>query len=59
MHSEPDRVWPWLAQMGYGRGGGYTPEWVDLLANRWVFGQQHRFPDSANDLLPPYQGIEV
>ena len=20
-----DRVWPWLVQMGYGRGGWYTP----------------------------------
>jgi hypothetical protein len=59
VRSDPDRIWPWLAQMGYGRGGWYTPEWVDLLANRWVFGQQHKFPDSANHLLPGYQSIEV
>jgi len=38
VRTTPPRVWPWLAQMGYGRGGWYTPEWVDLLANRWVFG---------------------
>jgi hypothetical protein len=25
----PDRVWPWLVQMGWGRGGWYTPRWVD------------------------------
>lgn len=33
----PDRVWPWLTQMGWHRGGWYTPRWVDLLlfpANR-------------------------
>lgn len=34
VRTTPERVWPWLAQMGYGRGGWYTPEWVDLFANR-------------------------
>ncbi len=47
-----ERVWPWLAQMGYGRGGWYTPEWVDLFANRWVFGVRAPFPKSANRLVP-------
>ena len=27
----PDEVWPWLTQMGWHRGGYYTPEWVDRL----------------------------
>lgn len=54
-----DRVWPWLAQMGYGRGGWYTPEWVDLVANRWVFGERRKSPASANQLLPEYQHVEV
>jgi hypothetical protein len=52
-----ERVWQWLAQMGYGRGGWYTPQWVDLLANRWVFGHRTPFPRSANRLLPEYQHI--
>jgi hypothetical protein len=33
----PDAVWPWLTQMGWHRGGYYTPRWVDSLlfpANR-------------------------
>lgn len=55
----PDRVWPWLVQMGYGRGGWYTPEWVDLVANRWVFGERQRFPRSADRLLPEHQHIAV
>jgi hypothetical protein len=25
----PGRVWPWLAQMGGGRGGWYSHDWVD------------------------------
>ena len=52
-----ERVWPWLVQMGYGRGGWYTPQWIDLFANRWLFGQRTRFPSSANRLLPEYQQV--
>lgn len=59
VHAAPERVWPWLAQMGYGRGGWYTPQWVDLAANRWVFGVRHPFPASAGRLLPQYQHVAV
>lgn len=27
----PEAVWPWLTQMGWHRGGYYTPHWVDRL----------------------------
>ena len=27
----PERVWPWLVQMGWHRGGWYTARWVDRL----------------------------
>ena len=59
VRARPGRVWPWLAQMGYGRGGWYTPQWVDLFANRWVFGVKHPFPASASRLLPEYQQVAV
>jgi hypothetical protein len=59
VHAAPDRVWPWLAQMGYGRAGWYTPQWVDLFANRWMFGVKHPFPASASRLLPEYQRVAV
>lgn len=41
----PDAVWPWLTQMGWHRGGYYTPRWVDRLL----------FPGNAPslDLLDP------
>ena len=29
--SPPAAVWPWLVQMGWGRGGWYTARWVDAL----------------------------
>lgn len=44
----PARVWPWLAQMGHGRGGWYS--W-DRLDN---FGQP-----SAEQLHPEWQAIAV
>jgi hypothetical protein len=31
IHAAPEAVWPWLTQMGWHRGGYYTPEWVDTL----------------------------
>ena len=34
----PDEVWPWLTQMGWHRGGWYTPRWVDrlLFPDNWA-----------------------
>jgi hypothetical protein len=43
----PDAVWPWLVQMGYGRGGWYSYDQLDMLGK------------SADRILPAYQGIAV
>lgn len=48
----PDRVWPWLVQVGWHRGGWYTPRWVDVLL----------FPDnqpSAEHVRPELQSLAV
>jgi hypothetical protein len=47
----PDAVWPWLAQMGSGRGGVYTYDWIENL-----FGLQMH---SVDVVLPEFQGMEV
>jgi len=44
-------VWPWLAQMGSGRGGVYTYDWIENL-----FGLHMH---SAEVILPQFQNIEV
>ncbi len=44
-------VWPWLAQMGSGRGGLYTYDWIENL-----FGLRMH---SADEILPQFQNIEV
>lgn len=48
----PEAVWPWLVQVGWDRGGWYTPRWVDVLL----------FPDnlpSADHVLPEHQRLAV
>jgi hypothetical protein len=44
----PDRVWPWIVQLGYRRGGFYT---YDLLDNGGV--------PSTNRILDEYQHVKV
>jgi hypothetical protein len=48
----PERIWPWLTQMGWHRGAWYTARWVDRLlfpANR----------PSADRILPESQHLQV
>ncbi len=48
INAPPEQIWPWLVQMGYGRGGWYS---YDQLDNG---GQP-----SADYILPRYQDIRV
>lgn len=48
----PRHVWPWLAQMGNGRGGLYSYDWLDQL-----FGVLDRA--SSDTLIPRFQTIRV
>jgi hypothetical protein len=48
----PEHVWPWLVQMGWGRGQWYTARWVDRLL----------FPangPSADILVPELQHVAL
>jgi hypothetical protein len=44
-------VWPWLVQMGPGRGGAYTYDWIENL-----FGLGMH---SADEILLQYQDLKV
>lgn len=48
----PRHVWPWLAQMGKGRGGLYSYDWLDQ-----VFGVLDA--PSSDTLIPRFQHIEA
>src|SRR4051794_10038206 len=45
----PSAVWPWLVQMGSGRGGAYTYDWIENL-----FGLGMH---SADGILPEFQNL--
>ena len=47
----PDAVWPWLVQMGSGRGGVYTYDWIENLLGL----NMH----SARQILPQFQDVKV
>jgi hypothetical protein len=50
----PDEVWPWLVQMGSGRAGFYTHEWVErLLFITYADGH------SATRIHPEWQELRV
>jgi hypothetical protein len=48
----PEAVWPWIAQVGAGRGGWYT---FDAVANLGTAKPTH----SAREILPQFQNIAV
>jgi hypothetical protein len=47
----PSAIWPWLVQMGVGRGGAYTYDWIERL-----FGLDIR---NTNRVIPEFQHLSV
>ncbi len=52
--ARPERVWPWIVQMGHPahRAGWYTPHWLDRL--QWGIHAR-----SADRVRPEFQHLEV
>jgi hypothetical protein len=46
--ASPEMIWPWIVQIGFGRGGWYSYDLLDNLGHR-----------SAESLVPELQHIEV
>jgi hypothetical protein len=44
----PEAVWPWLVQLGFGKAGWYSYDWID---NDGI--------PSADTILPEFQNLEV
>jgi hypothetical protein len=44
----PEQVWPWLVQLGYGRAGWYSYDWIDNDAQ-----------PSADRIIPELQQLQV
>jgi hypothetical protein len=48
INAEPDEVWPWLVQIGYGKAGWYSYDWIDNDGR-----------PSADRIIPEYQNLQV
>ena len=51
VHAPAGAIWPWLAQLGSGRGGAYSYDWIENLLGL----NMH----SAGEILPEYQDIKA
>ena len=51
IRSTPEQVWPWLAQMGQGRGGLYSYDWLENLVGCRIH--------SADRVVPEWQDVAV
>ncbi len=52
IRATPERIWPWLVQMGYGRAGWYTNERIDRI----IWGVSAR---NAERIMPEHQQLAV
>jgi hypothetical protein len=50
IEAPPGAVWPWLVQMGSGRGGAYTYDWIENLLGLHMH--------SARQILPQFQDLD-
>jgi hypothetical protein len=51
IQAAPSEIWPWLVQMGQGRGGFYTHEWVENLLGADIH--------NADRIISAWQELEV
>lgn len=63
LDAPPEAVWPWVAQLGKGRGGWYFPGLVERLLPRRGRGLRHVDPAlvdlSAGDVVPDWGGRDA
>jgi len=48
IEASPEAIWPWLVQLGYGKAGWYSYDWID-----------NDFKPSADRILSEYQDLNV
>jgi hypothetical protein len=51
VHAPPAAIWPWLVQLGQGRGGFYSYEWLENLFAAGVH--------NADRIIPELQQLQV
>jgi len=51
VQATPNKVWPWLVQIGQGRGGFYSYDWIENMMGLDIH--------TADRILPEYQTLDV
>ena len=51
IRAEPDNIWPWIAQIGQGRGGFYSYEALENLFGYQIY--------NSDTILPQFQDVKV
>lgn len=51
IHALASAIWPWLVQLGQGRGGFYSYDWLENLAGLKM--------QSADHILPQFQNLKI
>jgi hypothetical protein len=51
IHAKPEHVYPWLVQMGQGRGGAYSYDWIENVLGLDIH--------SVDTIIPKLQELEV
>jgi hypothetical protein len=58
----PSAVWPWLVQMGSGRGGAYTYDWIENLFGLGMHSAERINPEWQNlavgDVIPGRESLQ-
>jgi hypothetical protein len=55
INASPEEIWPWLAQMGVGRAGMYSYDWIDRMIGSADAGDR----ESATRIHPELQDRQV
>ena len=62
IHAPPSAVWPWLVQMGSGRGGAYTYDWIENLFGLGMHSAERIHPEWQNlvvgDVIPGKESLQ-
>ena len=63
IHARPDAIWPWLVQLGMGRGGFYSYEWFERLTGLSTTTVEHLLPEfqalEAGEFIPAGRGLHL
>jgi hypothetical protein len=57
IHAPPERVWPWIAQAGQGRGGFYSYAWLENLFGCQIVNADRIHPEWQD--IKPGDGVRL